>query len=170
MERPVSRFSPSRTAVTHMSFRLLSLQACVGLALASAPCTLRAQEPAALAKPSGKWVATIAQLTELRGAAELSVSPKGDKESRLKLSLRLVPINRQVSWDVVAGRCGDEGRPLAAAAAFRQILTRNDGSGEGMGTVPSLETGKPYYLRVFAPGVVPSDRGGYGCANLSEVP
>jgi hypothetical protein len=86
------------------------------------------------------------------------------------LTLRLIPINRQVAWDIVAGRCGDEGRPIAAAAAFRQILSRNDGSGDGIATVPVLEPGKPYYVRVFSPGEVPSDRAGYGCANLSEVP
>ncbi len=90
--------------------------------------------------------------------------------ARAKLSLRLVPINRQVAWDIVNGRCGDEGRPVAAAAAFRQILSRNDGSGEGIATVPVLEPGKPYYVRVFSPGSVPADRGGFGCANLSEVP
>jgi hypothetical protein len=128
------------------------------------------QDAAATAKPSGKWTATIAQLNVLRGAADLTVSPKGEKESRAKLSLRLVPINRQVAWDIVAGRCGDEGRPVAAAAAFRQILSRNDGSGEAMATLPVLEPGKPYYIRVFSPGEVPADRGGFGCANLSEVP
>ena len=134
------------------------------------PAVVHAQDMAPMAKASGKWTATIAQLNILRGAADLSVAPKGDKESRARLSLRLVPINRQVSWDIVAGRCGDEGRPLAAAAAFRQILSRNDGSGEGMATIPALEAGKPYYVRVFAPGEVPADRAGFGCANLSEVP
>ncbi len=134
------------------------------------PAVGYAQDAPVLAKSSGKWTATIAQLNVLRGAAELSVSPKGEKESRAKLSLRLVPINRQVGWDIVAGHCGDEGRPVSAAAAFRQILSRNDGSGEGMATVPTLESGKPYYVRVFSPGEVPSDRGGYGCANLSEIP
>ncbi len=134
------------------------------------PSALHAQDSSALAKASGKWTATIAQLNILRGAADLSVAPKGAKESRVKLSLRLVPINRQVAWDIVAGRCGDEGRPVSAAAAFRQILTRNDGSGEGMATISLLESGKPYYVRVFSPGEVPSDRAGYGCANLSELP
>jgi hypothetical protein len=134
------------------------------------PAVVHAQDVAPMAKASGKWTATIAQLNELRGAADLAVSPKGDKESRARLSLRLVPINRQVAWDIVAGSCGDEGRPLAAAAAFRQILSRNDGSGDGMATIPVLEVGKPYYVRVFPPGQVPSDRAGFGCANLSEVP
>ena len=134
------------------------------------PAVLRAQETTTLPKASGKWTATIAQLNTLRGAADVSVSPRGEKESRAKLSLRLVPINRQVAWDIVQGRCGDEGRPVSAAAAFRQILSRNDGSGEGMATVPALQAGKPYYVRVFSPGEVPSDRAGYGCANLSEVP
>lgn len=134
------------------------------------PAALHAQDAPAMAKPTGKWTATIAQLNTLRGAADLSVSAKGEKESRAKLSLRLVPINRQIAWDIVAGRCGDEGRPVAAAAAFRQILSRNDGSGEAMATIPVLEAGKPYYVRVFSPGEVPADRGGFGCANMSEVP
>jgi hypothetical protein len=142
-----------------------------GWALAATlPLSLQAQDAAPLPAPSGKWIATIAQLNVLRGAADLSVAPKGSKESRAKLTLRLIPINRQVAWDIVAGRCGDEGRPIAAAAAFRQILSRNDGSGDGIATVPVLEPGKPYYVRVFSPGEVPSDRAGYGCANLSEVP
>ena len=145
-------------------------RAAVGALALALPSALHAQDATPMAKPSGKWTATIAQLNALRGAADLSVALKGEKESRAKLSLRLVPINRQVAWDIVAGRCGDEGRPVAAAAAFRQILSRNDGSGEGMATVPSLESGKPYYVRVFSPGEVPSDRAGYGCANLSEVP
>lgn len=135
-----------------------------------APLSLAAQDSTAMAKPSGKWLANIAQLGELRGAAEITVAPRNAKESRAKLSLRAVPINRQVAWDIVAGRCGDEGRPIAAAAAFRQVLSRNDGSGDGMANVPLLEPGKPYYVRVFAPGTVPEDRGGYGCANFSEVP
>jgi hypothetical protein len=138
--------------------------------IVSIPLTLHAQDAAPAAAPSGKWTATIAQLNTLRGAADLTVAPKGSKESRAKLSLRLIPINRQVAWDIVAGRCGDEGRPVAAAAAFRQILSRNDGSGDGMATIPVLEPGKPYYVRVFSPGEVPSDRAGFGCANLSEVP
>ncbi len=146
----------------------------VARALVALSCALpavgHAQDAPAVVKASGKWTATIAQLSTLRGAADLRIEPKGDKESRARLSLRLVPINRQVAWDIVAGRCGDEGRPVAAGAAFRQILSRNDGSGEGMATIPALETGKPYYVRVFAPGEVPSDRAGYGCANISEVP
>jgi hypothetical protein len=150
--------------------RRMSLCAVVAPLIVAMPLSLHAQDAAPAAAPSGKWTATIAQLNVLRGAADLSVSPKSSKESRAKLSLRLVPINRQVAWDIVAGRCGDEGRPVAAAAAFRQILSRNDGSGDGMATIPALEPGKPYYVRVFSPGEVPSDRAGFGCANLSEVP
>ena len=155
--------------VSDMPVRFLASSALIAVALSLSPA-LGAQEPASLVKPSGKWIATIAQLSELRGTADISVSPKGEKESRVKLSLRLVPINRQIAWDVVSGRCGDEGRPIAAAAAFRQVLSRTDGSGEAMATVPVLEAGKMYYVRVFAPGIVPADRGGYGCANLSEAP
>jgi hypothetical protein len=141
--------------------------AAVALACASAS-TLRAQS--ALSAPTGRWAANITPLNELRGSAELTVAPRGPRESRLRLTVRLVPINRQLAWDVVAGRCGEEGRPIAAAAAFRQILSRNDGSGDATATLPAVEAGKAYYVRVFAPGTVPSDRTGYGCANLSEVP
>ncbi len=149
------------------ALRSAAVAVAVAVACAGAPA-LRAQST--LPAPTGRWVATIAQLNELRGAAELNVASRGPRESRFRLSVRLVPINRQLAWDVVVGRCGGEGRPLAAAAAFRQILSRNDGSGEATATLPALETGKAYYVRVFAPGVAPSDRTAYGCANLSEVP
>ncbi len=170
------RFAIVSPVPTHMISRIQSIHygtcrlvAFAGIVALSMASTLQAQDAAAMAKPTGKWTANITQLGELRGAAELSVQPRNDKESRARLSLRAVPINRQIAWDIVAGRCGDEGRPVAAAAAFRQILSRNDGSGDGMATIPLLEPGKLYYVRVFAPGSVPADRGGFGCANLSEV-
>jgi len=153
----------------HRATRRSAFAAVCALSI-SFPAALQAQDTATAGKPTGKWTATIAQLSVLRGAADISISPKNEKESRVKLSLRLVPINRQISWDIVGGACGDEGRPVAAAAAFRQILSRNDGSGEATATIPLLEAGKPYYVRVFSPGEVPRDRGGFGCANLSEVP
>jgi hypothetical protein len=89
--------------------RRMALCAVVAPLIVAMPLSLHAQDAAPAAAPSGKWTATIAQLNVLRGAADLSVSPKSSKESRAKLSLRLVPINRQVAWDIVAGRCGDEG-------------------------------------------------------------
>lgn len=115
----------------------------------------------------GKWTGIIGALS-IRGAVDIRVEPKGDKESRVRLSVRAAPINRQLAWDVVAGSCGDEGRPVVAPAAFRMLLTSNDGSGQAMANVPRLQSGSRYYVRVYAQGEAPSDRGGFGCANLSE--
>ncbi len=143
---------------------------CAGLSVLVAPAALRAQDSAAVAGKSGKWSATMSTLNGLRGAADLRVEPQGGKDSRARLSIRNAPINRQLAWDIVAGSCGDEGRPVAAGAAFRQILTRNDGTGDATARISKLETGKRYYVRLFEPSQVPGDRTGFGCANLSEEP
>ncbi len=141
-----------------------------GLYVLMAPAALRAQDGAAVAGKSGKWSATMSTLNGLRGAVDLRVEPQGGKDSRARLSIRNAPINRPLAWDVVAGSCGDEGRPVAAGAAFRQILTRNDGTGDATARIPKLEPGKRYYVRLFEPSQVPDDRTGFGCANLSEEP
>ncbi len=142
----------------------------IGISLLAVSTHVDAQDSAAVADKSGKWSATMSTLNGLRGAADLRVEPQGGKESRARLSIRNAPINRQLAWDIVAGSCGDEGRPVAAGAAFRQILTRNDGTGDGTARFPKLEPGKRYYVRLFEPSQVPGDRNGFGCANLSEEP
>ena len=139
------------------------------VALLTAVAPLGAQDSTAAApKGSGKWSASIGSLTGIRGAADVRVEARNDKESRARLTVRSTPINRQIAWDIVAGSCGDDGRPVAAAAAFRRLLTRNDGGGDAMATFPRLESGKRYYVRVFDPQEPPADRSGFGCANLSE--
>ena len=142
------------------------------IALCAVVGTPVAAQDSAQAAPagSGKWAGSIISLSNLRGAADIRVEPKGAKDSRAKLTIRSAPINRQIAWDIAVGSCGDDGRPVAAGAAFRQLLTRNDGSGDAMATIPKLESGKRYYARVFDPGSTPSDLGGYGCTNLSEQP
>ena len=134
--------------------------------------TLGAQDSAKVPSStgSGKWAGSIISLSTLRGAADIRVEPKGEKDSRAKLTVRSAPVNRQLAWDIALGSCGEDGRPVAAGSTFRQLLTRNDGSGDAMATIPKLETGKRYYARVFDPGSTPSDLGGYGCTNLSEQP
>ncbi|HYW31888.1 MAG TPA: hypothetical protein VE869_10310 [Gemmatimonas sp.] len=134
----------------------------------SHPLAAQDSAVAATKAPSGKWSARIVSFNGISGNAEIAVEPKGDKESRGRLIVRSAPINRQISWDIVAGSCGDEGRTIAAAAAFRLMLTRNDGSGEAQATVPKLEAGKRYYVRVFQQGEPATDRSAFGCANLSE--
>jgi hypothetical protein len=125
---------------------------------------------AQLAAPSNKWSANL-QFRSIRGGGEVRVEPgKKDSESRVRLVMRNLPINRQVAWDVVAGSCNDEGRPVAAAAAFRQVLTGNDGGGMVSATVPRLTPGQRYYVRVFDPATPPLDAQVFVCANLSEEP
>ncbi len=147
-----------------------SLSAIALCALVGTPLAAQDSAQASAAQGSGKWAGSIISLSSLRGAADIRVEPKGAKDSRAKITIRSAPINRQIAWDIVAGSCGDDGRSVAAGAAFRQLLTRNDGSGDAMATIPKLESGKRYYARVFDPGSTPSDLGGFGCTNLSEQP
>jgi hypothetical protein len=125
---------------------------------------------AQVSAPSNKWSAAL-QFRTIRGGGEVRVEAgKKDTESRVRLTMRNLPINRQVAWDVVAGSCNDEGRPVAAAAAFRQVLTGNDGGGMVSATVPRLTPGQRYYVRVFDPATPPMDAQAFVCANLSEEP
>lgn len=161
---PMRSLQPGKFSCLPWSIVLLSLGA----------AQLAAQDSSA-AKPkgtTGKWSASVTTLSgsNMHGAADLRVEARNDKESRARLSVRSVPINRQLAWDVVAGSCGDEGRPVAAAAAFRVLLTRNDGGGETLANVPKLASGQRYYVRVYAQGEAVTDRTAFGCANLSEVP
>jgi hypothetical protein len=162
------RIAPEQLVKSSSSLIRFTLSA--GLCVLVAPAVLRAQDSAAVLGKSGKWSAAMSTLNGLRGAADLRVEPQGGKDSRARLSIRNAPINRQLAWDIVAGSCGDEGRPVAAGAAFRQILTRNDGTGDATARIPKLEPGKRYYVRLFEPSQVPGDRTGVGCANLSEEP
>lgn len=142
------------------------------LAIASTSLVAQDSSPAKQTGASGKWNASVNTLsgTNMRGSADLRVEARNEKESRARLSVRSVPINRQLAWDIVMGSCGDEGKPVAAAAAFRVLLTRNDGGGETMANVPKLVSGQRYYVRVYAQGEPATDRTAFGCANLSEAP
>ncbi len=120
-------------------------------------------------KASGKWIGTIVQLG-IKGSADLSIEPRNDKQSKAKISFRSTANDRQLAWDIVQGRCGEEGLPIAPAAAFRQVRTGLDGQGEATSNIPLLVSGKQYYFRVYSPGEQPTDRGGFGCANINEKP
>ncbi|MBM4193682.1 MAG: hypothetical protein FJ202_04790 [Gemmatimonadetes bacterium] len=132
----------------------------LGLAVAVVPGAGHAQ--------TGKWVATITQLTNGGGAADLTVEPRNDKQSRVKITFRNTRRDMQLAWDIVVGSCRDEGAPIAAQAAFTQVQTQLDGGGSATANLPKLESGKKYYVRVFNPKSVPTDSNAYGCANLSE--
>jgi len=119
---------------------------------------------------TGKWTATIATLNTIRGSADLEVADRNERQSRVKLSLRNSAREQRVAWDIVPGRCRDEGAPIAPNAAFRQLQTSMDGTGTVTVNLPKLESGKLYYLRVFDPQVAPTDATAYGCANISEQP
>jgi hypothetical protein len=125
--------------------------------------------PAMASAQSGKWIATVPQLT-IRGTADLTIEPRNEKQSRAKISFRNTANDRQIAWDIVAGRCGEEGLPIAPQATFRQVRTGLDGQGEVTANIPLLVPGKSYYVRVFDPGEQPTDRNGFGCANISEKP
>jgi hypothetical protein len=121
------------------------------------------------AQPSGKWVATIPTLTN-GGAADLTVESRNDKQSRAKISFRNARSNVQLAWNIAVGNCRDEGAPVAPQAAFNPVQTQMDGGGTASGTIPKLEPGKKYYVRVFDPQSMPTDGSLYGCANMSEKP
>ena len=118
---------------------------------------------------SGKWVATISQMSN-GGAADLTIDPRNEKQSRAKIVFRNTKRDMRLSWDIVEGNCRDEGRPIAAQAAFTVIQTQMDGGGTATSNIPKLETGKRYYVRVFDPQVIATDANAFGCANISEKP
>lgn len=119
---------------------------------------------------SGNWVATISQLGSAGGAADVTVAPRNDKQSRAKITFRNTRRDMQLAWDIVQGRCGEDGAPIAAQAAFTKVQTQLDGGGTATSNVPKLESGKNYYVRVFDPQEAPRDSRAHGCANLSEKP
>ncbi|MCC6318755.1 MAG: hypothetical protein IT361_13825 [Gemmatimonadaceae bacterium] len=128
-----------------------------------------AASPFAVEAQSGKWVGTIAQMSG-GGAADISVEPRGGDKSRARITFRNAKGAIQLAWDIVAGSCRDEGAPVAPQPAFNQIQTQMDGGGSGTATIPKLESGKRYYVRVFDPQTAPTDAAAFGCANLSEKP
>ena len=126
--------------------------------------------PASYSAQSGKWVATISQLGSAGGAADVTIDPRNDKQSRAKIMFRNTKRDMRLAWDIVEGNCRDEGKPIAAQAVFTQIQTQMDGSGTASANIPKLESGKHYYVRVFDPQTAASDASAYGCANISEKP
>jgi hypothetical protein len=130
------------------------------LAAGVAPSTAQAQ--------SGKWVATITTLGSAGGAADITVEPRNERQSRVKITFRNTRRDMRLAWDIAVGRCGDEGAPIAAQAAFTPVLTQMDGGGTVTSNVPKLESGKLYYVRVYDPQTAPRDAQAFGCGNLSE--
>lgn len=137
----------------------------VAASIAVLPMVAQAQSPA-----SGKWAANITQIRTAGGAAELRVEPRSEKESRAKLMIRNSKRETRFWWDMVAGRCNDEGTRIAAQAKFTAIQAGMDGSAEVSVNIPKLESGKLYYVRVFEGGSSTTDSGAWGCANLAELP
>ena len=119
---------------------------------------------------TGKWVATISQLSNGGGAADVTIESRNDKQSRAKIVFRNTKRDMRLAWDIVEGSCRDEGTPIAPPAAFTAIQTQMDGGGTASVNIPKLASGKKYYVRVFDPQSLPSDASAYGCANISEVP
>ena len=142
-------------SIGHLGFALS-----VALVAVVAPRTAPAQ--------SGKWVATITQLSSIAGAADITIEPRNERQSRVKITFRNTRRDMRLAWDIVVGRCGDDGAPIAAQAAFTQVQTQMDGGGTATSNVPKLESGKLYYVRVFDPQVAPRDGNAFGCGNLSE--
>jgi hypothetical protein len=128
-----------------------------------------AASPAASAQTSGKWSATLVFSGRMAGDLRVEKGKKDD-ESQARLDIRNGSINRQIAWDIAEGVCGDNAQSIAPRAKFRQMLTSNDGSASVRVTIPRLQPGKRYYVRVFDPGFQGEDRGGMSCVNLSEEP
>jgi len=126
--------------------------------------------PASSRAQSGKWVATISQLNTVGGAADVTVDPRNDKQSRAKIVFRNAKSNVSLKWDIAEGSCRDDGKPIAPQAAFAPITTQMDGGGTANANIPKLESGKQYYVRVFDPQSAGTDASAFGCANISEKP
>ena len=125
--------------------------------------------PLSATAQSGKWVATIGQLSK-GGAADVAIEPRNDKQSKAKITLRNTKRDMRLAWDIVVGNCRDEGIPIAPQAAFTQVQTQMDGGGTVSSNIPKLESGKAYYVRIFDPQQTATDASAFGCANLSEKP
>jgi hypothetical protein len=138
-------------------------------ALAAAVATLSVASPAGAQEASGKWSATLVFSGRMAGDLRVEKAKKDD-ESQARLEIRNAAINRQIAWDIAEGVCGDNSQSIAPRAKFRQMLTSNDGSANVRSTIPRLQPGKRYYVRVFDPGNAGDDRSGMSCVNLSEVP
>ena len=127
--------------------------------------------PAVAHAQSGKFVGSVQQLKDGRGSADISIDPRNEKQSRAKITFRNTQRDARIAWDIVQGRCGDNGASIAPQATFTQVITQMDGSGSATANIPKLESGKQYYVRVFDPQSQPTDAvGGAGCANLCEKP
>ena len=126
--------------------------------------------PAAASAQSGKWVATVGPLRSAGGSADVTIEPRGEKQSRVRVAVRNVSRDMRIAWDIVEGQCRDNGAPIAPQAAFTQIQSQMDGGGTASANVPKLASGKAYYVRVFDPQVSPTDDNVWGCANLAEKP
>lgn len=121
----------------------------------------------AVAHAQGKWVGQVTVMT-IGGSADITVEPRNEKQSRVKVSIRNSRKELKLGWDVVHGRCRDEGIQVAPQATFQVIQNSMDGSGVGTANIPKLESGKPYYLRIFEAGKLGNDRDAYGCAQIVE--
>jgi len=118
---------------------------------------------------SGKWFATVNQLRN-GGSADLVIESRNEKQSRARITFRNGSRDMRIAWDIVAGSCNDQGAPIAPQATFTQAQTQMDGGGTVSATIPKLESGKRYYVRVFDPQTTPTDQNVWGCANISEKP
>ena len=58
--------------------------------------------PNVVSAQSGKWVATISQLTNGGGAADITVDKRNDKQSRVKISFRNTRRDMRLAWDILA--------------------------------------------------------------------
>jgi len=144
------------------------MQASLGFALSV--ILVAVASPGAEPAQGGKWVGTISQLRTAGGAADITIEPRNERQSRVKISFRDTRRDMRLAWDIVVGNCGDEGAPIAPQAAFTQVQTQMDGSGTVTSNVPKLESGKLYYVRVYDPQTAPRDALAFGCGNLSEKP
>ncbi len=126
--------------------------------------------PSLATAQSGKWVATIGQIRSVGGSADITVEPRNEKQSRVRVTVRNLSRDMRIAWDIVEGQCRDNGAPIAPQATFTQIHSQMDGGGTVSANVPKLVSGKAYYIRVFDPQVSPTDDNVWGCGNISEKP
>src|SRR5215208_4686007 len=95
--------SPGRAALSH-SVELFPTRAMPtnvfhrGVVCAIGVPVLLLVAPASYSAQSGKWVATISQLGSAGGAADVTIDPRNDKQSRAKIIFRNTKRDMRLAW------------------------------------------------------------------------
>ena len=133
---------------------LLLLTACASggsPAAGSDPAVTPSASTTAPAGGSTRLVATLnAAGGRLSGTVTLTPAARAN-QTRAAVSILNGPGNAELGWQIRQGQCGERGPELGAAAAYRVIQTRGDGSGEVTVTLPiAMPSNNAYHVNILA--------------------